>query len=164
MFNHNNFVNTKNQILSNVSKSNNDDKNMNETINDIDEKENLIKKEKIKKEIIDSFINPGKIVIHNAFSLTLNKWKFIENIFKELTKIPDNELLAESNNINNLINQTTYNVYFSSHFSYPLHPNKSFYKLNWSQKNMLLNNYLSYDSKKFLIHCFTSYSSIYLLI
>ena len=103
MFNHNNFINTKNQILSNVSKTNNDDKNINETINDIDEKENLIKKEKIKKEIIDSFINPGKIVMHNTFSVTLNKWKFIENIFKELTKIPDNELLAENNNINNLI-------------------------------------------------------------
>ena len=103
MFNHNNFINTKNQILSNVSKSNNDDKNISETINDIDEKENLIKKEKIKKEIIDSFINPGKISIHNTFSVSLNKWKFIENIFKELTKIPDNELLAENNNINNLI-------------------------------------------------------------
>jgi hypothetical protein len=104
MFNHNNFINTKNQILSNVSKTNNDDdKNINETINDTDEKENLIKKEKIKKEIIDSFINPGKIALHNTFSVTLNKWKFIENIFKELTKIPDNELLAENNNNNNLI-------------------------------------------------------------
>ena len=104
MFNHNNFINTKNQILSNVSKTNNnDDKNINETINDTDEKENLIKKEKIKKEIIDSFINPGKISLHNTFSVTLNKWKFIENIFKELTKIPDNELLAENNNNNNLI-------------------------------------------------------------
>jgi len=106
MFNHNNFINTKNQILSNISKSNNDDennKNLNGTIKDIDEKENLIKKEKIKKEIFDSFINPGKIFIHNTFSVTLNKWKFIENIFKELTKIPDNELLSENNNINNLI-------------------------------------------------------------
>ena len=103
MFNHNNFINTKNQILSNVSKTNNDDKNINETINDTDEKENLIKKEKIKKEIFDSFINPGKIAIHNTFSVSLNKWKFIENIFKELTKIPDNELLADNNNNNNLI-------------------------------------------------------------
>ena len=103
MFNHNNFINTKNQILSNITKSNIDEKSINETINDIDEKENLIKKEKIKKEIIDSFINAGKIVIHNTFSVTLNKWKFIENIFKELTKIPDNELLAENNHINNLI-------------------------------------------------------------
>jgi len=103
MFNHNSFNNTKNQILSNISNLNYSEKEAAETINEAEEKDRLIKDQKLKKEIIDFFINPAKIVVHNTYSVNLNKWNFIENIFKELTKIPYNELLADSNNINNLI-------------------------------------------------------------
>ena len=103
MFNHSSFNNTKNQILSNISNSNYSDKEAVETINETEERERLIKTQKLKKEIIDFFINPVKIVVHNTYSVNLNKWNFIENIFKELTKIPYNELLADSSNINNLI-------------------------------------------------------------
>ena len=103
MFKYNNFINTKNQIISNISKL--EDKEINDTINDVDENEQLLKNSKIQKEVFDFFINPGKIIIHNTINFKLNKMKFIENIFKELTKIPDNnELFSDNeNNIHNLI-------------------------------------------------------------
>ena len=96
MFKYNNFINTKNQIISNISKL--EDKDINDTINDINENERLIKCTKIQKEIFDFFINPGKMIFHHKINMTLNKMKFIENIFKELNKIPDNELISNNNN------------------------------------------------------------------
>ena len=67
-------------------------------------KENYIDKESIKKSITELFINPGKILFHKTYSLLLNKGNFIENIAKELTKIPDNDIMLENDKINyNLI-------------------------------------------------------------
>ena len=103
MFNYNNFINTRNYILSNISNSNYNERDLTKSLNDVEEKEKLIENKKIKKEIIDFFINSGKFIIHNNFSIILNKRNFIENIFKELTKIPDNEILSDNNTIHNLI-------------------------------------------------------------
>ena len=106
----NNFNIRKKNILSRILNSNkvsNEIKD-NSSTNDEFEEELLIKDDKIKKEIYDLFFNTGKIIVHKTINLSINKMKFIENVSKELLKIPDNELLNKNhnekdNNTHNLI-------------------------------------------------------------
>ena len=101
----NNFNNSKNHILFNILKLNNDEE-LNETKDDMDENSKLIKNINLQNNIIKYFCNKRKIVIHKRIYYILNKYKFIDNLYKELTKIPDNELnldKSENNNLHNLI-------------------------------------------------------------
>ena len=104
MMKSNNFNIKKNSILSKLSNSK---KSSYIDISDIsydNEEEKLIAKEKSKMEIINLFIKNVDMIVHKTIYITLNKMKFIENIFKELTKIPDNELMADNDsNEHNLI-------------------------------------------------------------
>jgi len=67
------------------------------SIPDDNEQENLIKMDKNKDEIFENLVNSGEYIIHNSYSFSLNKMKFVENIAKELTKILDNELTTDGN-------------------------------------------------------------------
>ena len=105
MMNPNNFNIKKKHILSKLSDLNNKyDKDIIEDKSEINEEEKLLKREKTQKEINNLFYEPGKISIHKKIYFSLNKMRFIENIFKELTKIPDNDLLTDKDiNEHNLI-------------------------------------------------------------
>ena len=50
----------------------------------------------IKKTLLELFINPREVIFHKTHTIKLNKGIFIENIAKELTKIPDNDLMLEN--------------------------------------------------------------------
>ena len=96
MMNPNNFNIKKKHILSRLSDLNNkNDKDITEDKFDINEEEKLLKREKTQKEINNLFYEPGQMIIHKKIYFSLNKMRFIENIFKELTKIPDNDLLTD---------------------------------------------------------------------
>jgi hypothetical protein len=70
-----------------------------------DEKKNFIIGEKTNKHLINNyFFNKGEVIFHDYYNFTLSKNKFIENIAKELAKIPDNDLMFENDKYNyNLI-------------------------------------------------------------
>ena len=96
MMNPNNFNIKKKHILSKLSYLNNKaEKDLAEDKSDINEEEKLLKREKTQKEINNLFYEQGQIIIHKKTYFILNKMKFIENVFKELTKIPDNDLLTD---------------------------------------------------------------------
>jgi hypothetical protein len=104
MFKYSNIKKSKNIIFStNLSNS----KTIIEDKNNDDENEKLLNLEILFKKDI----NIGKMIIHNTLNINLKKSKFIENIFKELTKIPNIELLTDNNDIQkisslkNLINK-----------------------------------------------------------
>ena len=99
IFENKNFNHSKDHILYNILKFNNYE-DLNETKDDINDNENLIKYKNLNKEIIDYFIIPTKIIMHKTIHFTLKKVKFIENFYKELTKIPDNELTSDINDNN----------------------------------------------------------------
>ena len=98
-----NFNKSKNKMISYIIKSDEKYKDINESKEDMDASEHLIKAEEINNEFFKFFIEPTKLIIHNNINITLNKFNFVENIFKELTKIPDNELFVDNDYINNLI-------------------------------------------------------------
>ena len=96
MMNPNNFNMKKKHILSKLSELNNKiDKDITEDKSDINEQEKLLKREKTQKEINNLLYEQGQIIIHKKIYFSLNKMRFFENIFKELTKIPDNDLLTD---------------------------------------------------------------------
>ena len=105
------FNNSKNNILSKISISSNNKEKDNEFIEknneDDEEEKKLIKKDNIKKSIFELFINPREIIFHKFYTKILNKGVFIENIAKELTKFPDNDLMLEND-------KTTYNLIMSA--------------------------------------------------
>ena len=76
---------------------NNEDDNINEGVyEEKDEKAKLINKEKMTK-LIDYLVgNQINIIFHDSFNLTLSKKIFLENIAKELSKIPDNEIMYQN--------------------------------------------------------------------
>ena len=99
------FKNSKNNILLKLSKDFIDNNNTDEEeSNDLNEKRKLISIENDKKSLKENFINPGKITFNKIYSLMISKKNFIENISKELIKIPDNDLILENNKrIKNLL-------------------------------------------------------------
>ena len=122
---------SKNKILSSLSGSdittNKYDNNPKENDN---EDKNLIQKEYTKNPLNYLFENNEEEILHKTFSIILNKAKFLENLAKELIKIPDNDLMME-NDINN------YNLIISS--------KKLISKLQ--TKNELLNDYIKISIK-----------------
>ena len=92
MFKISNFIKNKNYFLENNE--------TNEVDNDINENEEIIKLMSAKKDILDILKKNRKangLVINNSFSMCLNKYKFIENLFKQITKIPENEISNDNN-------------------------------------------------------------------
>ena len=89
--------------ISNLTMSEDDLCELNDNISD-DERNKFIIKHNIKKLISELFINHREVVLHKSYNKEINKGSFIENIAKELTKIPDNDLMLENDPIsNNLI-------------------------------------------------------------
>jgi archaellum component FlaG (FlaF/FlaG flagellin family) len=138
MFKYNNTKNSKN-IMFATNLSNN--KTINEEKNDDDN----IKLLNIGK-IFKKDIKIGNMIIHNTFNINLKKRKFIENIFKELTKIPNVELLSDNDdiqkisNLKNLINKlllrpelTNNDIRIKIKFSY--YYDKLFYFININDEN-----------------------------
>ena len=106
MFNQSYFSPSKNNILSKISNSNNYNRQMNQVDSKAGEKK-LIEKEKINNLLTDLFINPSKVIFHKAYNISLNKSSFLENLAKELIKIPENDLMFENDKISyNLISSS----------------------------------------------------------
>ena len=102
-----NYFNTlKNNIISKIMEINKEKKNSseNKSNNKDEEIDNLISTEKSQKVMNDLFFNSSQIHFSSTIKLSLSKKKFIENLGKELAKIPDNDLMFEGDKINyNLI-------------------------------------------------------------
>ena len=101
-----NFFNTsKNNILHKILNLNTKEENSDNLINNEDSEEiSFFKKDKNPLTINYLFENQGEVTFHKIYNKTLNKGRFIENLAKELTKIPDNDLMMENDkNIYNLI-------------------------------------------------------------
>ena len=99
IFKPNNFNHFKNLLLSNIYFLNESTKNNeNEYSLSKEENEKLLKTTKMQNKIMEYFINPRKIIIHKQIKYNLNKLKFIENIFKELTKVSDVDNLTDKEN------------------------------------------------------------------
>jgi len=107
MFNHTYFSASKNNILSKILNYNNKDDQLNYQENNDDEEIKLIEKEKINISLFDLFVNPATVVFHKTYYLSLNKGSFLNNLAKELIKIPENELMFEKD-------KTSYNLISSS--------------------------------------------------
>ena len=104
----NDFRNSKFNMLSNILNKNiKEDDNNNGNIddkNEIEEEKSLIKKENIKNLFNKSFIEPRDVIFHKNYNIFINKGNFIENLYKELTKIPESDALLENEKENyNLI-------------------------------------------------------------
>ena len=97
--NSNYFNSSKSNIISKISNAIIKEEKNNEFIDqtlDDDEEEKFIKRDNIKKTLLELFINPREVIFHKIHTIKLNKAKFIESIAKELTKIPDNVLMFEN--------------------------------------------------------------------
>jgi len=104
------YYNTsKNNYLSNIRLPNDEGQNENATgvTQEDDEKKNLIKNNHINNSINDLLLETENIIFHKTFTTTLNKGTFIENLAKELTNIPDNDLIFEND-------KTSYNCIISA--------------------------------------------------
>ena len=104
MMNNNYFNVIKSNILSKIIGNDKSNINLeNKNIKD-EEIEKLINTEQSQKVINDFFFNPGELIFHNSFCFTLNKKNFVENLSKEISKIPDTDLMFEGDKANyNLI-------------------------------------------------------------
>ena len=69
----------------------------NEEYDKNNENQKLYNVKKSNKVYQDLFINDSKIIFHNNINILLYKTKFIQNLSKELTKIPENDLIFENN-------------------------------------------------------------------
>ena len=105
--NQNYFGSSKNNILSKISISNNKSENINYHEDNDDEEKKLIEKEKINNSLSDILINSATVVFHKTYNVSLNKGNFIQNLAKELIKIPENDLMFEND-------KTSYNLIKSS--------------------------------------------------
>ena len=105
--NQNYFRSSKNNILSKISISNNKTEQTNYQEDNDDEEKKLIEKEKINNSLSDILINSATVVFHKTYNVSLNKGNFIQNLAKELIKIPENDLMFEND-------KTSYNLIKSS--------------------------------------------------
>ena len=100
----NNFNNSKNYIFSKIIDSQDKEENTDEFTNNHhkynDEQENLINKEKNKMSLNNIFIDPREVIFHKIYNVNIKKGIFIENLAKELIKIPDNDLIMENDKKN----------------------------------------------------------------
>ena len=130
MMNPNHFNNAKKNVLNKIfnSKNENDNENINDNnyIDFDDERKNFISNDKNKKILDDLLIRPMDIILHDNYNFLISKNKFVENLFKELTKIPDNDLMFENDKYN-------YNLIISG---------KKLINKLLKNKNSFLNNYV----------------------
>ena len=104
------FNSTKQKFLNkilNYKNKENDDDSISNNNNVDDDKSKFLTKENLTnyiKNIKELFIDPREVVFHKYYYMNLNKGIFIENLAKELIKIPDNDLIMEKDTVNhNLI-------------------------------------------------------------
>ena len=103
------FNNSKSKILSIISKSKNTEEDFEKMINNMEEndeeEENKhLKKDNLKNSLSEIIEKKTEVIFHKNYKRVINKGNFIENIAKELTKIPDNDLMLENDKIShNLI-------------------------------------------------------------
>ena len=109
MMNPKNYNSSKNNYLSNIRLQNEEDINANKVgfNQEEEEKKNLIKNNNKENSINDLLLETENIIFHKTFTTSLNKGIFIENLAKELTKIPDNDLIFEND-------KTSYNCIISA--------------------------------------------------
>ena len=110
LMNSNHFNSSKNNFLSkfiNIKNNEDDLENINNIQEDYEENSKLLKKEISKNSISELLTEPVDVVFHQTYSKIINKGNFIENIARELTKIPDNDLMLENDKI-------SYNLIMSS--------------------------------------------------
>ena len=104
MMNQNYFNVFKSNVLSKIMGNDNSNNNLDNNNTKDDEMDKLINTEQKQKVIDDIFFNPGQISFNSSFKFTLNKRNFVENLSKELSKIPDTDLMFEGDKVNyNLI-------------------------------------------------------------
>ena len=105
MMNPNFFHHIKNNIISKIIGNNIEKKNIQEKSEKEEEIDNLIENENSQNIIKDFFFETGQINFHSILKMNLKKRKFLENLGKELSKIPDNDLMFEGdrNNYNLII-------------------------------------------------------------
>ena len=104
------YYNTsKNNYLSSIRFPNEEEINVNKDgdTQEEDEEKNLIKNNSKENSINDLLLETETIIFHKTFTTTLNKGIFIENLAKEFTKIPDNDLIFEND-------KTSYNCIISA--------------------------------------------------
>ena len=81
-----------------------EEEDLKEEIEDDGEGKNFIEKNKTIKSISELLNSPREILFHKIYNKIVNKGKLIEGLAKELTKIPDNDLMLENDKISkNLI-------------------------------------------------------------
>ena len=112
LLNPNYFNTAKNNFISKISSYYNNEEMLNINNNtrnseDFEEEEKLIKKTNFNNSIKDLFDKLGEIIFHSNYNKTLNKGTFVENIARELIKIPDNDIMMEND-------KTNYNLITSS--------------------------------------------------
>ena len=107
LLNPNYFNTAKNNIISKISSYyNNEEININNNTRSSEdfEEEKFINKKNFNNSIKDLLDKLGEIIFHSNYNKTLNKGTFVENIARELIKIPDNDIMMENDKINyNLI-------------------------------------------------------------
>ena len=108
--NSNFFNSSKSSLLAKIANLENQEEKSdnfkNNTLDD-DEEKKFIKRNNIKKSILELFINQREVIFHKNYTKTLKKGTFIENLAKELIKIPDNDLMLEND-------KSLYNLIMSS--------------------------------------------------
>ena len=107
------FNTAKNNIISKISNNYNEKEILNENTivkyeyTGDEENTKFIKKQNFNNSINDLLNKFGEIIFHSSYNKTLNKGSFIENLAKELIKVPDNDLMMEND-------KTYYNLITSS--------------------------------------------------
>ena len=101
------FNNLKNNIISKLTNSSNITEDLNENQNEDlnesnldsdrgeEEKNKLLKNNRIKNLVFDILIKKGTISFHGDYKTSLNKLNFVKNLSKELSKIEDHEINYE---------------------------------------------------------------------
>ena len=103
----------KKKIISKISNNYSEEEilenniNVNNDYSEDEEGTKFIKKQNFNNSINELLNKLGEIVFHSTYNKTLNKGTFIENLAKELIKIPDNDLMMEND-------KTNYNLITSS--------------------------------------------------
>jgi len=106
LYNPSYFNTAKKNIISKISSNYNEEEILNKNINDNneysgdEEEAKFIIKQNFNNSINDLLDKLGEIIFHSTYNKTLNKGTFIENLAKELIKIPDNDLMMENDKIN----------------------------------------------------------------
>ena len=110
LYNPSYFNTAKKNMISKISSNYNEEEILNKNINDNneysgdEEEAKLIINQNFNNSINDLLDKLGEIIFHSTYNKTLNKGTFIENLAKELIKIPDNDLMMENDKIHyNLI-------------------------------------------------------------